>query len=137
VPFLIDTNIISEVRKGARANAGVAAWYAAAPPAEVFLSSIVVGEIRRGVELIRLRDPLQAAAFDRWLRQVRTTFGDRVLPVSTEVAELWGKLSVPDPLPRNDGWIAATALAHGLTVVTRNKRDMERTGVPVLDPFAP
>ena len=133
--WLADTNILSELRKGDRCNAGVRAWYESAQDADLFTSVLVIGEARRGIESVRRRDPEQAAVLDRWLLALRGSMRDRVLPIDTRVAERWGALNVPDPLPTVDGLLAATALVHDMTLVTRNTRDVSSTGVGVLDPF--
>ena len=96
---------------------------------------LTIGEIRRGIVSIRLRDPTAAAALDGWLQRVLAEHGDHILPVDRAAAEEWGRLSVPDPLPVIDGLLAATAKVRGMTLVTRNIRDVERTGVSCLDPF--
>lgn len=95
----------------------------------------MVGEIRQGVERLRRRDPNQAKVFDRWLAALRRDYGDRVLPITAAVAEEWGRLNAPDPLPVVDGLLAATAKVHDLTLVTRNTAQVERTGVRLLNPF--
>ncbi|HWB72036.1 MAG TPA: type II toxin-antitoxin system VapC family toxin [Egibacteraceae bacterium] len=133
--FLIDTNVVSELRKGDRADGGVRRWIAAVPDEELFLSVLVIGELRKGVELFRRRDDQGAGVLDHWLRQVSTEYGDRILPVTVDVAEVWGRLNVPDPLPVVDSLLAATARVHGLTMVTRNTAHIGRTGVPVVNPF--
>jgi len=135
--YLLDTNVLSELRKAERADANVRAWFAQAKERELFTSVLVHGEIRRGVELLRRRDEVAALALDHWLSRLQETFADRVLDVDVDVAECWARLSVPDPVPVVDGLLAATALVHGLTLVTRNLKDVVRTGVPVLDPFCP
>ncbi len=134
--YLVDTNVLSELRKGARAHAGVRAWFDGVDDASLFTSALVLGELRRGVESIRRRDTIAASALDQWLARLMDQFADRVLPVDASIAERWGMLNVPDPIPTVDGLLAATALVHGLTVVTRNARDMERTGAALLNPFA-
>ena len=134
--WLLDTNIVSELRKGERANPGVRAWFAEAADESLFTSVLVVGELRRGIESIRRRDVPSALELERWLAGLTDGFADRILPVDREVAEQWGGLNVPDPVPTVDGLLAATALVHGLTLVTRNTRDVARTGVPLLDPTA-
>lgn len=133
--FLIDTNVVSELRKGDRADRGVRRWIAAAPDEQLFLSVLVIGELRKGVELVRRRDDKGAGALDHWLRQISAEYADRILPVTVDVAEAWGRLNVPHPLPVVDSLIAATARVHGLTMVTRNTADIGRTGVPVVNPF--
>ncbi len=134
--WLVDTNILSELRKGTRADAGTRAWFDAARAEELYTSVLVVGEIRRGIELLRRRDPAGADVLDGWLRRLVDDFGDRVLPVDAAVADRWGRLNVPDPVPTVDGLLAATALVHNMTLVTRNLRDVGATGVVALDPSA-
>lgn len=134
--WLVDTNVLSELRKGDRANGGVRAWFADAREDELFTSVLVLGEVRRGIESIRRRDPTAAIALEQWLARLTTTFSDRVLPIDAHVADRWGALNVPNPIPTVDGLLAATALAHDLVLVTRNTRDVERTGVRLLDPTA-
>ena len=133
--YLIDTNVISELRKGDRAHQGVRRWFESLEPDEIFLSVLVTGELRRGIESIRRRDPRAASALDRWLKRVVASHEGRILPVDGPVAEAWGRLNVPDPLPVVDGLMAATAKVHGLTLATRNIRDVERTAVSTLNPF--
>lgn len=132
---LIDTNIISEVRKGARCDKHVAAWYASIADDDLFLSTLVLGEIRNWVELARPRDPDKATVLERWLRQVETAFGGRVLGINNAIADRWGRMSAVRPLPVVDGLLAATAVTHGLTLVTRNDRDIAGVGAVVLNPF--
>ena len=133
--FLLDTNIISEIRKGERAHPNVANWVLRTPVKEMGTSVLILAEIRRGIERKRRQDAAQAEALDRWFTQMRTRIGDRVLPIDEPIAEAWALLSVPDPLPLIDGLLAATAKVHGLTLVTRNTADVERTGVAIVDPF--
>jgi toxin FitB len=136
VKFLLDTNIISEIRKRDRAHAGVARWVAQTPPTEIGTSVIVLAEIRRGIELKRRTDPQQAALLDRWFTLMRGRLGDRVLPIDESIAEAWARLNVPDPLPLVDGLLAATAKVYSLTLVTRNIADISRTGVSFFNPFS-
>ena len=133
--YLLDTNVISEARK-ANGNANVKAWFASVDGSSLFLSSFVVGEIRQGVERIRRRDPQQASVYEIWLETLKRDYSERVLPVTAEVAEVWGRLNAPHPLPVVDGLLAATAQVHGLTLVTRNVTDIKRTSVPLLNPFS-
>lgn len=133
--WLVDSNVLSELRKGSRAAPSVMAWFASTNEADLFTSVLVIGEARRGVESIRRRDAAAAQALDQWLLRLRETFADRILPVDHDIAERWGALNVPDPIPAVDGLLAATALVHDLTVVTRNVRDMGRTGVRLHNPF--
>ena len=134
--FLLDTNIISEIRKRHRADPNVARWVAHTPVDEIGTSVIVLAEIRRGIELKRRRDPEQAKSLDRWYSQMRTRLGDRVLPIDEPIAEAWALLTIPNPLPLIDGLLAATAKVHGLTLVTRNVADLAPAGVLLLDPFS-
>jgi predicted nucleic acid-binding protein len=136
VSYLVDTNVISELRKGERADAAVRKWFAEVEDEEIFLSVLTVGELRQGVEGIRRRDPDAAARLDSWLARVVETHRDRLVPVDRLAAEEWGRMNVPDPVPVVDGLLAATAKTAGMTLVTRNVGDVERTGVDYLDPFA-
>ena len=132
--FLLDTNVVAEVRKP-RPHPGVAAWFASTQGADLYLSVLVVGEIRQGIERLRRRDPRQAATYESWLATLQRDYADRVLPITQAVALEWGRLNAGDPLPAVDGLLAATARVHGLTLVTRNVSDVGRTGVSLLDPF--
>ena len=135
--FLVDTNVISELRKGARCDPSVASWFDALSPDEIFLSFLSIGELRRGIELIRRRDPEAAGALEEWLEGLVHDHGERILSIDREIASEWGRLSVPDPLPVIDSLLAATAKVHGLTLATRNTKDVERTGVKRVNPFDP
>jgi predicted nucleic acid-binding protein len=134
--YLLDTNVVSETRKGDRADAGVRVWFGSLSGDQVFLSVLVVGELRRGVENLDRRDPDGARVLGRWLNSIVEHFGDRILPVDRAVAEEWGRMNVPDPLPMIDGLLAATAKVNGLTLATRNTVDVAASGVPALNPFA-
>ena len=125
---LVDANILADLRKGERGNPGVRAWDSAAAAEDLSTSVLVLGEIRRGVESLRGRDPSAALAVEQWLARIVDGFAERVLPVDAEVADRWGRLTVPNPIPAIDGLLAATALAHDLALVTRNARDVEATG---------
>ncbi len=118
--YLIDTNVISEVRKGARCDANVSDWYESIADEDIFLSVLVLGEIRKGVEIARPRDPAKAAALERWLQDVKAAFNSRVLEIDDAVADQWGRMNAIRSIPAIDGLLAATALTHGLTLVTRN-----------------
>jgi toxin FitB len=133
--FLLDTNVVSELRKGARADAGVRAWFDDHETDQLWLSVLVVGELRRGVELLRRRDNRAGKRLSDWLATVTSEYVDRIIPITTEVCERWALLNVPDPLPVIDGLLAATALERDLVFVTRNIVDVERTGVALVDPF--
>ena len=133
--FLLDTNIISELRKRERAHRNVIAWVQQTSSADMGTSVVVLAEIRRGIALKRRNDPAQADALDRWYMQMRLGLGDRVIDIDEAIADQWALMSVPDPLPLIDGLLAATVKVRGLTLVTRNKADVARTGISVLDPF--
>lgn len=133
--FLLDTNVISELRKGDRADPSVVAWFGDLADDEIYLSVLTIGEIRRGIESVRRRDPDSARALDSWLARLSEDHRDRILPVDRAITEEWGRMSVPDPLPVIDGLLAATAKVKGLTFATRNVADVESTGVEILDPF--
>ena len=133
--YLIDTNIISEVRKGDRCDPKVSAWYGSIADDDLFLSTLVLGEIRKGVELARSRELDKALALERWLGEVEAAFGGRVLGVDNAVADRWGRMSAIRPIPVIDGLLAATAVANDLTLVTRNDRDIVGLGAAVLNPF--
>ena len=135
--FLIDTNIISELRKGARCDRHVADWFSSVADDDLFLSALVLAEIRRGIELIRPRDSSKADALERWLREVEVAFAGRVLEIDNAVSDRWGRMSAIRPVPVIDGLLAATAMANGLTLVTRNDRDVAGLGATVLNPFRP
>jgi predicted nucleic acid-binding protein len=137
VSYLIDTNIISEVRKGAQCNANVAAWYASIDDSEIYLSALVMGEIRKGIERARGTNPAQAQALDQWLATLTESFADRLLPVDQPVADEWGRMSAKRSVPVIDALLAATAKVHGLTLVTRNLSDVADLGALVQNPFEP
>jgi toxin FitB len=134
VTFLLDTNVVSEIRKP-RPNPNVQAWLASVPEADLYLSVLVVGEIRQGVERLRRRDPARVAPYEVWLSELVRQFADRLVPITAEVCEEWGRLNVPDPRPVVDGLMAATAKVRGWTFVTGNVADLARADVRLLDPF--
>ena len=137
--FVLDTNVVSELRKAAngKANARVVAWARAVRPDVLFLSAITLLEIEQGVLQLERRDARQGAAVRHWFeRQVLPAFEGRVLPIDDRVALRCARLHVPDPRHERDALIAATALVHGMSVVTRNVADFEGTGVPLIDPWA-
>ena len=136
--YLIDTNVISEIRKKSKANKGVRAFFKQAIDDEtpMFISVVTAGELRRGVELIRYRgDVRQANQLEKWLVALMTEYQDHILDINQDIAQLWGRLRVPHPENALDKQIAATALIYELTVVTRNHKDFIKTGAPVLNPF--
>ncbi len=136
--YLVDTNVISEVRKRPKANKGVRDFFKQATKEEtrIFVSVVTVGELRRGVELIRHRgDTRQANQLEKWLDTLLAEYQDYILDINQDIAQLWGRLRVPHPESALDKQIAATALIYDLTVVTRNHKDFTKTGVRVLNPF--
>ncbi len=138
--YLLDTNVVSELRKvhNGRADVNVALWADRVDASDLFLSAITVQEIEIGVLLAERRDAVQGAVLRTWLeRQVLPAFMGRILSVTTDVARRSARLHVPDPRPLRDGLIAATALTHSMTVVTRNLTDFAPTGVPTLNPWLP
>ena len=133
--YLLDTNVAGEARKRERANPNVLAWFETVEDGELFLSVLVLGEIRKGVEQARRTDPRRALALERWLKGLERSYSDRVLPVGAAVADQWGRLSAERSLSTVDGLLAATALVHNLTLVTRNVRHVAHTSVGLLNPF--
>ena len=136
--YLVDTNVISEARKRSKGNRGVRAFFEQAIEDEtpLFISVVTVGELRRGVELIRHRgDVRQANQLDKWLVALLSEYQDHILDIDQDIAQVWGRLRVPHPENALDKQIAATALIYELTIVTRNDKDFVKTGVPVLNPF--
>jgi predicted nucleic acid-binding protein len=136
VKVLVDTNVLSELKRGRNAAPNVVAWFIQIPSDQVFTSVVVLGEIRRGIELVARRDKAQAEALERWYAAMRQRFSDRVLVVDERVMTIWSRISVPDMLPAYDGLIAATALVQGMTVATRNTTDYRRVGIDVIDPWS-
>jgi toxin FitB len=134
VSYLLDTNMVSESRKKAP-DAGAVKWFDSVRSGQLYVSALMVGELRKGIERLVDRDPTQAAALDDWCQRLVRGFSDRIIPVTQDIAETWGRLSARTPLPVVDGLMAATALVHDWTFVTRNTADVERTGVRVLNPF--
>nr|WP_246327199.1 type II toxin-antitoxin system VapC family toxin [Burkholderia guangdongensis] len=135
---MIDTNVISEIRKGPRANKGVRAFFreAEGDASPLYLSVVTLSELRRGVEMIRHRgDARQASMLDTWLATIMRDYASNILSVDAEIGQLWGHLRAPNPQHALDKLIAATALIHDLTVVTRNVDDFANTGVRFVNPF--
>lgn len=136
--YLVDTNVWSELRRPQRADKSVLTWAAAINPSDIFLSVIVVSELERGVLRIERRDIQHGIRLRRWLEtQVLGPFSAQVLPVDLVIARRCAALHVPNPRPERDALIAATALVHGLTIVTRNTSDFEQTGAPLVNPWLP
>jgi len=135
MPFLLDTNVLSELRKGARCDAGVAAWAEHERQESHYLSTLSLGEIRKGIELLRRKAPRDAAALEVWLARLIDQYEGAILGITPEIAETWGRLCARRPLPVIDSLLAATALEFGLTVATRNTADFKGTGVKTVNPF--
>lgn len=133
--YLVDTNVVSELRKRDRANAGVRDWFESCDAEDLFLSVLVLGELRHGVERLRRKDRVAARTLDGWLRRLERDFADRVLPITVAICERWGRIGLDQPLPPIDGLLSATALEHGLTLVTRNVQHVAPSGVDFLNPF--
>src|SRR5262249_70624 len=119
--FLLDTNVLSELRKKNNCHQGVRRWFEDAAEGDLFLSVLVLGEIRHGIERIRSRADTSGRELEKWLRVLSTRFADRILPVDEQIAEQWGRLGVQQPVPVLDGLLAATALVHDLAVVSRDE----------------
>ena len=133
--YLIDTNIISEVRKGAKCDRYVAAWFESIADADIYLSVLVIGEIRKGIERARPNNPVQASALEQWLTELVRSFTERIMPIDQAVADEWGRMSAKRSLSTIDALLAATAKVNGMTLATRNISDVVNLGVRVLDPF--
>lgn len=133
--FLLDTNVVSELRKGARCDRRVDAWSRTIAPHQDYLSVLVVGELHRGAALKRRSDAAAADALERWIARLSHLYSERILPITLEVALEWGRLDALRPLPPEDGLLAATALVHRLTFVTRNVKNVRDLGVPLLNPW--
>ena len=136
--FLLDTHVVSESRRGQRCNPGVAAWFASVVVSDLFIGALTIGEIRKGIMLVTSRgDHTQAANLDTWLQGVLTIFADRILPVDASIADTWGQMHAIRNVPVIDGLLAATAIVHDLTLVTRNVSHVQGLGADVLNPFTP
>src|ERR1700722_935576 len=127
--YLLDTNIVGELRKGARCDPVVMDWYRRYAIETSFISVMTMGEIRKGVESSRRKDLAKAQLLERWLNELESSFEERILPVSAEIADIWGRFVYRGDVAVVDGLIAATAAHHGHTVATRNTKDFQRTGV--------
>lgn len=135
--YLLDSNIISEIRRLDRANAGVQAWLNATDSAEIYTSAVTMMELERGVLAMERKDKAQGAILRVWLEQtIKPAFAARILPIDERTAAICARLHVPNRAPENDAWIAALAIQYRLTLVTRNERDFERTGAKLLNPFS-
>lgn len=134
--FLLDTNVVSEARRP-RPDGNVASFLVSIRERHVCLSVLTLGELRKGAEARRRTDVRAADGLDEWIAEIETVYADRLLPIDKAVADLWGRLSAVRPRPAIDTLIAATALAHGMTLVTRNVADVKDTGVALVNPWAP
>ena len=133
--YLLDTNILSELRKKDRCDAHVGQWFAGIADVSIHLSILVTGEIRKGIELKRIKDPIQALSLEQWLVKIEAHYGSRIFSLDAETCDIWGKLNAIRPLPVIDSLLAATAIQHDITLVTRNVQDVEDIGVKLLNPF--
>jgi predicted nucleic acid-binding protein len=134
VSFLLDTNVVSEARRK-KPDAKVVAWVAHADPADLFISALTLGEIAKGVAMRAKQSPVQAKGLEQWLIATRVSYADRIITVDADIAETWGRLDASRSLPIVDGLLAATALVRGMTLVTRNVRDIADVGIAVLNPW--
>ncbi len=134
--YLLDTNVVSELRKGSRCEPAVRAWFDALDD-DAYLSVLVIGEIERVVERIRKRDPKSATRLRRWLTSLSTQFESRILPVTLPIARTWGKMGAPHSIATIDGLLAATAHTHGLILATRNTTHIESLDIEWVNPFDP
>lgn len=132
--FLLDTNVVSEVRRP-RAARQVVGWWDSVPSSDLFLSVLVIGEIQSGVERLRPRDSVQSEVYQHWLKTLQRDFDGRVITVDSAIAEEWGRIHAATPVSLFDGLMAATAKVRDLTFVTRKSADVQRTGVRLLNPW--
>jgi predicted nucleic acid-binding protein len=132
--YLLDTNVVSEARRK-NPDAHVVAWLRGNDPSTLYLSVLTVGEILRGIETLARRDPAAARPLRTWFDALRANYAERLVGIDARVAEVWGRLSAARPLPVIDGLLAATALTHGMTLVTRNIRDVADIGVDTFNPW--
>ena len=135
MPYLLDTNVLSELRKGARCDPSVTSWAARQSRETHYLSALSLGEIRKGIELLRRKAPRDAATLEVWLARLIDQYEGAILGITPDIAETWGRLCARRPLPVIDSLLAATALEFGLTVATRNTTDFKGTGVKTVNPF--
>ena len=134
--YLLDTNVVSELRKRDRCDENAAAWYTGISDDDLFLSVLTLGEIRKGIELVRDRDPKQAEVLENRLRYVEQNYEGRILSIDADIAEAWGRMHHIRNIPVIDGLLAATAKLHNLTLVTRNTQHVEGLGAELLNPFS-
>ena len=132
--FLLDTNVVSDLRRPPRARSGLAVWFEAQAPEALFLSVVTIGEIRQGIEQLRRRDARQAHMLNGWLLDLTRLYSDRLLAIDAAVCDDWGRLRAIRSVPVVDALLAATARVHGLTLVTRNEADFAGLGVTTINP---
>ncbi len=137
VTLLLNTNVLSELRKGRRCDPRVRLWASSVDQSELHTSVLVVGELKRGIDRVRPKDPRFATELERWLSRVVARMGNRILPVDQAIALAWGRIAAARTVAPIDGLLAATALTHGLTMVTRNVKDIAELGVSYMNPFDP
>ena len=135
--YLLDTNVVSELRRRDRCDENVASWYDSISDDELFLSVLTLGEIRKGIALVQDRDPLQAEALGHWLTRVKQSYEGRILPIDADISDAWGQMHYIRNAPVVDGLLVATAMVHNLRLVTRNIQHVQGLGASLLDPFAP
>jgi predicted nucleic acid-binding protein len=135
MPHLLDTNILSELRKGKRCNPNVAKWAQTTANDRHCISVLSLSEIRKGIEILRRKSPDQCPAFEKWLLTLQAEYAPDILPITDVICEQWGHIMSERTLPAIDGLLAATALTHGLTVATRNVNDFQNSGVKLVNPF--
>ncbi len=133
--FLLDTNVLSELRKGRACDVSVRQWALSVADRQHFISVLSIGEIRRGIETLRRRSPEQCPAFEKWLESLLSRYNEQVIRIDESIVDRWGIMNAERTMPVIDGLIAASAAVYQLTVVTRNIRDFQCSGVPVIDPF--
>ena len=134
--YLLDTNVLSEMRKGRRCDPAVVRWAEPVDAANLWISVMALGEIRNGIDRLKPRDPATAVHLEKWLQGIHQRYENRILPVTAEIAEEWGRLNAVRPLPTADSLMVATANVHRLIFVTRNTKDLTGARVKLLDPFA-
>lgn len=135
MPYLLDTNILSELRKGRRCDSHVQEWAQATAKVRHYISVLSLGEIRKGIEILRRRAPKQCPAYEKWLLSLETEYEADILPITDSISDQWGRLMAKQTLPVIDGLLAATALTHELTVATRNTSDFKNSEVKVVNPY--
>ena len=133
--FLLDTNILSELRKGSRCDPNVSHWAAKESTRAHYISVLSLGEIRKGIELLRKKSPEKCTPLENWLQKLHTDYAHCTIAITSEISDRWGELSLIRPLPVIDSLIAATALEFGLTLATRNSKDFDGLGISIVNPF--